>query len=74
MARARELAAQLMENSPSSVRATKRLINGFIAGHLDQQIAAGGRGQRPHPHHRRLSRGHLRISGKAQATLEFQVS
>ena len=39
MARARELAAQLMENSPSSVRATKRLINGFIAGQLDQQIA-----------------------------------
>ena len=38
MTRARELAAQLMENSPSSVRATKRLINGFIAGQLDQQI------------------------------------
>jgi len=39
MARARELAAQLMENSPSSVRATKRLINGFIAGQLDDQIS-----------------------------------
>jgi methylglutaconyl-CoA hydratase len=39
MTRARELAAILMENSPSSVRATKRLINGFIAGQLDQQIA-----------------------------------
>jgi methylglutaconyl-CoA hydratase len=39
MARARALASQLMENSPSSVRATKRLINGFIAGQLDQQIA-----------------------------------
>ena len=38
MMRARELAAQLMENSPSSMRATKRLINGFIAGQLDQQI------------------------------------
>ncbi len=38
MTRARELAAQLMENSPSSMRATKRLINGFIAGQLDQQI------------------------------------
>jgi methylglutaconyl-CoA hydratase len=36
--RARELAAQLMENSPSSVRATKRLINGFIAAQLDRQI------------------------------------
>jgi enoyl-CoA hydratase/carnithine racemase len=39
LARARELASQLMENSPSSVRAAKRLINGFIAGQLDQQIA-----------------------------------
>lgn len=39
MARASELAALLKENSPSSVRATKRLINGFIAGQLDQQIA-----------------------------------
>src|SRR5882672_9407404 len=38
MIRARELAAQLMENSPSSMRATKRLINGFIAEQLDQQI------------------------------------
>ncbi len=39
LTRARELAAQLMENSPSSMRATKRLINGFIAGQLDQQIS-----------------------------------
>ncbi len=37
--RARELAAQLLENSPPSVRATKKLINGFIAAQLDQQIA-----------------------------------
>jgi len=39
MPRARALAMQLMENSPSSVRATKKLINGFIASQLDQQIA-----------------------------------
>ena len=39
MSRARELAAQLMENSPSSMRSTKRLINGFIATQLDSQIA-----------------------------------
>lgn len=39
IARARELAAQLMENSPSSMLATKRLINGFISAQLDQQIA-----------------------------------
>jgi methylglutaconyl-CoA hydratase len=37
--RAKQLAAQLLENSPSSVRATKRLINGFIARQLDGQIA-----------------------------------
>ncbi len=37
--RARELAWQLMENSPSSVRLTKKLVNGFIAEALDQQIA-----------------------------------
>ena len=39
MARARELAAQLLENSPSSVRLTKKLINGFIAESLDSQMA-----------------------------------
>jgi len=38
MTRARQLASQLLENSPSSMQATKRLINGFIAGQLDQQI------------------------------------
>ena len=35
MTRARELAAQLNENSPSSLRATKQLINGFISQQLD---------------------------------------
>lgn len=39
MTRARELAAQLLENSPSSVRATKKLINSFIGAQLDEQIA-----------------------------------
>src|SRR5581483_7596139 len=38
MARARELAAQLMDNSPSSLRLTKQLINGFISADLDLQI------------------------------------
>ncbi len=36
--RARELAQQIMEGSPSSVRATKRLINGFIREALDRQV------------------------------------
>ena len=40
MGRARELANLLLENSPSSVQATKRLINGFIKEQLDVQVAA----------------------------------
>ena len=38
LARAREFASQILENSPCSVRATKKLINGFIASQLDEQI------------------------------------
>ncbi len=38
MARARELAGTLLENSPSSVRLTKKLINGFIGEQLTSQI------------------------------------
>ena len=37
--RAQELAQSLMENSPSSVRLTKKLINGFVREQLDRQIA-----------------------------------
>jgi methylglutaconyl-CoA hydratase len=40
MRRAQELAADLLQSSPSSLRATKKLINRFIAPQLDQQIAA----------------------------------
>ena len=40
MPRAIAQAKLLMENSPSSVRATKRLINGFIKDQLDVQVAA----------------------------------
>jgi methylglutaconyl-CoA hydratase len=36
--RARELASQLAENSPSSLRLTKKLINGYISESLDRQI------------------------------------
>jgi methylglutaconyl-CoA hydratase len=38
MNRAGELASQLMENSPTSLRLTKKLINGFISPQLDTQI------------------------------------
>jgi enoyl-CoA hydratase/carnithine racemase len=40
MRRAQELATELMQCSPSSLRATKKLINSFIAPQLDEQIAA----------------------------------
>ena len=39
LTRARELAATLQENSPSSMRATKALINSFIGQDLDRQFA-----------------------------------
>jgi methylglutaconyl-CoA hydratase len=39
MPRAVALARSIMENSPSSVRLTKKLINGFIREQLDRQIA-----------------------------------
>jgi methylglutaconyl-CoA hydratase len=38
MNRAGELALQLMDNSPTSLRLTKKLINGFISAQLDVQI------------------------------------
>lgn len=38
MDRARELASQIMENSPTSLRLTKKLVNGFISPQLDEQI------------------------------------
>ena len=40
MQRAQETAKLLLENSPSSVRATKALINGFIKEQLETQVAA----------------------------------
>ena len=43
MARARELATILMENSPSSLRATKKLLNDHARAELDAQIDAAVR-------------------------------
>lgn len=43
MPRARELAAQLMENSPSSLRATKQLLTDHARTELDAQIDAAVR-------------------------------
>ena len=39
MPRALELAAQLMENSPASLRATKKLLSGYTREQLDRQVA-----------------------------------
>lgn len=38
MTRARSVSAQLIENSPTSLQLTKKLINGFIRESLDHQI------------------------------------
>jgi len=43
MSRARELAAQLMQNSPASLRATKKLLNEHARRELDAQIASAVR-------------------------------
>jgi methylglutaconyl-CoA hydratase len=43
MARARELAAQLMQNSPSSLLATKKLLTEHARAELDAQIASAVR-------------------------------
>ena len=39
MPRTLELAAQLMENSPASLRATKKLLSGYTREQLDRQVA-----------------------------------
>jgi len=44
LARARELAALLLENSPASLRATKQLLNHHAGAELDRQIEAAVRG------------------------------
>lgn len=44
LARARELAGLLMENSPSSLRATKKLLNDHARAELDAQIESAVRG------------------------------
>jgi methylglutaconyl-CoA hydratase len=43
MARSRELAALLIENSPASLRATKKLLNDHARGELDAQIQSAVR-------------------------------
>ena len=40
LSRARELAASLLQNSPASLLASKRLLRNYSSGELDRQIAA----------------------------------
>src|SRR5690242_14333018 len=39
MSRAQELAGQLLENSPASLQATKKLLSGYTREQLDRQVA-----------------------------------
>ena len=52
MARARELAEQMMENSPTSLYATKRLLSDIARAELDRADGSGGARERRHPNHR----------------------
>ena len=74
MPRARELAALLMENSPASLRATKKLLTDHARAELDTQIEAAVRENAAHPRHRRFPRRHLVVSGKAQTGVEREMS
>jgi len=38
MSRARELAAQLLENSAASLQATKKLLSGYTREQIDRQV------------------------------------
>jgi len=44
MARAQELAAQLLENSPASLQATKKLLSSYTREQLDRQVAQAVQG------------------------------
>src|SRR6476660_1224984 len=44
MARAQELAAQLLENSPASLQATKKLLSSYTREQLDGQVKQAGQG------------------------------
>jgi methylglutaconyl-CoA hydratase len=44
MSRAQELAAQLLENSPASLQATKKLLSSYTREQLDRQVAQAVQG------------------------------
>ena len=72
--RARELASQLMENSPASLACTKRLLSDHARSELDAQIRSAVRENAAIRATRDFREGHLLISRKAQTALERRMS
>ena len=54
MSRAQELAAQLLENSPASLQATKKLLSSYTREQSGPPGKTSGTGQRRHTADRRL--------------------
>ena len=73
MARAQELAAQLLENSPASLQATKKLLSSYTREQLDRQVKQAVQGNAGNPPDRRLQRRHHSISGEAQTHLDRKI-
>ena len=71
--RARELAASLLQNSPASLLATKRLLNRYFLRRARPPDRRSGRGERAHPHHGRFSRRSKLVFGEAQPALDGKV-
>ena len=73
MSRAQELAAQLLENSPASLQATKKLLSSYTREQLDRQVKQAIQGNAGHPPDRRLQRRHHSISGETQTHLDRKI-
>ena len=73
MSRAQELAAQLLENSPASLQATKKLLSSYTREQLDRQVKQAVQGNAAHPADRRLQRRHHSISGETQTHLDRKI-
>ncbi len=71
--RARDLAASLLNNSPASLLATKRLLRHYAAEELGPGDRGRGRGERAHPQDGRFSRRCKLVSGEAKPTLDRKI-
>ncbi len=65
LTRARELAAILLQNSPASLLATKRLLKRYSSAELEPANCRCGGRKRTHPHYGRLPRRRKLLSGEA---------